>query len=224
MHLRTQLVLCTVAILPLAGCGGNGCGPFDQEEYTVDAITAAVLAYEHEMPAPEHFSFHSTQTEQSVSPEEPLVYNRLILEVTAATHLVNQTSAPQASRWQWSLFETAYACSPPYWRVSIDHITDLTITSTSDITPEYPAGTDLADLFYVTGTSEPYALSYWEDGQFFSYSVAQFLDLHPTAAEALWLRLGQAPDSVQDHAFTITYHLEDGRVLTANTQTVSVKP
>lgn len=221
MRLRTQLVLCTAAILPLAGCGGIDCGSFD--EYTVDAITTVVRAYEHEMPTPEYFSY-SRQGELPALPEEPLAYNRLILEVTAATQLVDQGAAPQAPYLRWSLFETAYACTPPTWRILIDEITDLTITSTGDISPEYPAGTDLADLFYVTSISEPFVISYWDEGQSLSYTAAQYLDYRSLATETLRLRLGRAPDSVQDHAFTVTYHLADGRVLTADTQTVKVTP
>lgn len=221
MHLRTQLKLCTAAILPLTGCGGIDCGPTDQDEYTVDAITAAVLAYEHEMPTPEHF-FYSSGAELPALPEEPLAYNRLTLEVAAATRLVHQASAPQAPYWRWSLFETAYACTPRFWRILVDEVTDLTISSTGDISPEYPAGANLADLFYITSISEPYTISYREDGRSLSYTATQYLDHRPLATETLRLRLGRAPDSVQDHAFTVTYHLKDGRVLTASTQTVRV--
>lgn len=218
MRLRIRSLI--FAVVVVGGCGGSGdtCDGIDFTEYTLNGIHATVLASADEMNAPEYHAY-SFAAELPALPEEPLAYNHLVLEVQARRGLVQQLPVEQGLRLQWSMFQPAYACSPPS---SKPELKNLTITSTGDFSAEHMAGTDLSGLFYVTYNTGLEAIAYEEDGRSWSYTATQFMDFQPIAPDVLLLRLGRAPDLEQSHTFTVQYHLADGRTISAETDSVQI--
>ena len=108
----------------------------------------------------------------------------------------------------------AMACSPapPYTN---EIISQLTITSDSDFSTSYPAGSSLNTLFAVQYTS-----AYQDYNYVSGQNVDEYVDLNPHGALRIQFVLTEVPALAKEHIFKIEYVHEGGEYFEAYTERV----
>ncbi|MCB0640261.1 MAG: hypothetical protein KDC44_01415 [Phaeodactylibacter sp.] len=159
------------------------------------------------------------------------VYNDPIIEETEVLELQMDLSADLVHSYtaqlsDFSLMQSAYACSPGEYYFLASHIANIEIRSQSDFNTDHPAGSVLNDLFSVSYT----VLSNLEDKV---ATISTFIsdckppeqpwenDLFNVDLIAARLTLAARPELSQTHILEFKVLLEDGRVL--STQTVEIQ-
>ena len=184
-----KLLVATASItaaLLLAGC--DDCGPFTNYELRATArMLDAVNAPEN----PNETSVISS----SVSYDEFIVD----LEMSATSRKSNILS-----NISFSFISNAHACSPPSAPYEIP-LTQLEITSDSDFNEAYPAGANLAELFYV----EYFFSRYTTDANnYFMFTISDLIARGVNEPERLQLRLLEAPNLSSRHTLVIKVNEE----------------
>jgi len=102
-------------------------------------------------------------------------------------------------KWNFSLIQSAYACSPP--PLTTDEIIDsIVIVSETDFDLNHSSGTNLSDLFDIVIRDD--ANSIWFD----KYDLDDYLATHPNVPNNLTLILKEPPDVTSEFEFLVKYY------------------
>ncbi len=201
--MKTIAILLMLNLL-LTSCNNyDSCGDLPNAQYDITSISAKATVSE-----PPFNSFGSPFTTTEFNTGQTVSVDQFILELNATTGPAftsnNKITNPP---FQFSLIPIAKACSPalPFTK---EKISAIAITSSSDFSNEFPAGTDLKPLFLVI-YNEPYLFDK-SSGENKPYSLEEFVELNPSAGHLIQLNLSQSPDISKTHQFNIEYSHEDG--------------
>lgn len=194
----------------------------NQYEYTASRITRRNTL--SESPS---YTYPPHARPQPVRPQE------MVITLDATTIVYDhEEDIPESRRsgirdWLSSIaFVThahAWSCDVPRL-YSEDVIEILRITSSSDFSEQFPAGSSLNRLFDVRHSTasyyyfSPYRVSDSPDAGF--YNVDEFVETQPKVGASIQFTLNTEPTASDTHQFFIEYRDSGGRDLTVSTQTI----
>lgn len=199
-------IICIFAILLSCNPGNEngctntcGCGGPIEASYDIQSI----VIMNHSFVKLSNNAHSPTDT----YPLDPLAkVNALnyLIELKAVTEPPYYTASKNFTIMDFFFGKPAMACSPlpPY---TDELISQLTITSDSDFSTLYPAGSSLNKLFAVQYTSAYQDYDY-TSGQ----NVDEFVDFNPHGALKIQIVLTEPPTVAKEHVFKIQYMHDSG--------------
>lgn len=201
----------------MASCGGsNGpdgpdCGPFGSSRFDITGIEVSAVTYD-ELPS----NIHNPVETTALDAANTITNGQLILELDADTTSASTLASTKNSSFSFSLISPAYACSPPP-PYTDETIQSLNITSDSDFSADYPAGSNLNPLFTVEYRDWTTPLHTDANGNQTPYTLNEFVAANEKGARKIQLRMIAAPASGQSHIFNIDYQHTNGEQFSAST-------
>jgi hypothetical protein len=177
------IALCLPLILGGCGSGAYDCDPAPRE-YSVTHYKGQVLGYNSELR-----KGMADISNKPVSANEQIEWKKMAISLKADAQFYN-VQIPAIS-----LFPMANACSPSLGNAR-QTLTKISITSANDFNNQYPAGTELAELF----TALDFAF----------VSLTDMTGVGLPAPLALRIFLREAPREGV-HNFSVTLNLSDAR-------------
>lgn len=167
---------------------GTDCGPFTNTNYKITDFSTSLKQIVFTDPISQDVQLSSLE-------KDTLEFSEL------AIHMIPETESYTAqAKFDFSFFETAYACSPPI-PSSEDKITDVQIFSDKDYNTEFSSQNNLSRLFDII-------VQYPNRGKQ-RVSLSEFLTLNPEAPTKIILIPITAPSTTNSFQFTIKY-FQDG--------------
>ena len=183
----------------------DDCGPFNIPDLKVDSFQLTDYRILRINPGNEFYYDIEPNNSKSVFYDSLLIHFQpmLVDEETLSEETLSNNSFG---------FSTSFACSPapPEY---LDKISEIVITSNSDMSEDYPANSSLNDLFGVSH-------SYFIDNLLFDGYFAT----RPIDDYGYYFRMNSAPTESRKHIFTIQITLEDGRVLSSSLDEIEIIP
>jgi hypothetical protein len=185
----------TIVIVVSCG-GGSDCGSgFDYTSFDIDNMTL----YAHD------------RNTVYTAPFDDDIYSFDDIEFTIIADEITKLSYIPKTFFQYGLVPRAYACSPV--PPSTDEvIREIIITSDSDYSDEYLAGSNLADLFEVISAHGSFL--------FLPIPLTHYISEGSNSDIRLDLRLIEAPDLSKSHSFTVNYVHMNGEEFVLNSQRI----
>jgi len=231
-----QIVLLPLVLL-VVGCGGEsettdvelkpdpmvaGCGDVGPNTFDITAVDVEVL------PAPEPKTYPVWVIDSSFDVAADTQYDGIIFSLKSEVQYLaaNKTELQRTrqKRITFSLFNTAFACSPLPPSTN-EKITDIKITSSAPFNTELASGAVLNEKFDVifTHSETPY-YDYNPTGPgVLYYSLEKYLAQENIAAGfGIQLKLNEAPEYAGEHIFFIEMTLDSGEVFSMETAEVSL--
>lgn len=181
----------------------DDCGPFVSELYVNDLTVQAVKL---EPSANDQIDFTALSPSDSISAEQLAIH---IIPVGEAAPYAGKAS------FQISFTNVAYACSPPIPDLQ-GYIANLEIISNNNIGEDFPAGTDLAELFDI------YIVDRSKNLHYKKLDLQSYLETNPDIPDAYFLVLKNPATVSGKHKFSIEYYQSVGSLKTHTYSTDSV--
>jgi hypothetical protein len=218
-----KLIVSVIAVTAIVSCGSGSdddysCGPFGSPRYDIVGMNVKPTTYE-QMPE----NLGRPVATINLDAANTISNGNFILVFTADT-TSNPTNAPslarQSFRFNFSLLSSAYACSPPM-PYTDELLSAINITSDSDFSADYPAGSDLNALFDMQYHENGTLLKTDANGERSHYTLSEYNELSYAATQYFQLRLNQAPQNGSHHQFSIEYMHKDGEHYSMSTEVIS---
>ncbi|TCI05219.1 hypothetical protein EZV61_04450 [Corallincola luteus] len=193
--------------------------------YEANIIAMQVTPFEYQ-PENDPYPYESPYFTFELSPLEDAAETNAenyLLSLTADienTPLVSSTTHSWFDALNGLFISKAYACTPAE-DIYYEEIDAIRITSDQDFSEQYPAGSELNELFIVQWAYKD-GYSYDADTDVATpYTLAEYVAQTPDAYQLLQIRLSEAPTTDPVHQFTIEYSLTNGEQYVMTTPLVT---